>query len=140
MSYSRDVRRGGFTLIEVLLVLVILVVLTSFAAVQFTGQQKRAKINEAKTQIGLCESAIQNFQLSTGNYPTTAQGLSALRQAPADLADTTKWDGPYLTKDVPLDPWGQTYQYACPGSHNIDSFDIWTIGPDGQEIGNWGTQ
>jgi general secretion pathway protein G len=141
MSFFHDRRRSegekGFTLIEVLLVLVILVVLASFAVLQFSGIRKKAKIDQAKIQIGLCDSALQNYQISLDAYPTTSQGLSALRKAPADLADSSKWAGPYLQSDVPLDPWGRSYQYACPGNHNPDSFDVWTTGPDGQEIGNW---
>jgi general secretion pathway protein G len=143
MLHRRNRRRDhGFTLIEVLLVLVILVVLASFAVVQFRGIQQRAKLDTAKTQVGLCETALEHFQLSIGNYPTQAQGLPALRSRPQDLPDPSKWDGPYLQRDVPLDPWGNPYQYAIPGGHNRDGFDVWSFGPDGtnatpDDIGNW---
>lgn len=134
MTPSRDRRRqGGFTLIEVLLVLVILVVLASLATVAYGPIQRRVKVNSARTQIGLLKNAIQTYQLSVETYPPT---LDALRVPPPDMQNSTKWDGPYLDADVPLDPWGNPYQYAVPGSHNND-FDIWTVSPDGQEIGNW---
>ena len=130
-------RNRGFTLIEVLLVLVILVVLASLAVVAYGPVQRRYKVDAAKAQIGLFKSAVGTYQNLIGSYPTTAAGLQALRTAPADLQDPAKWDGPYLETDVPLDPWGKPYQYASPGIHNPDGFDVWTITPDNQEIGNW---
>ena len=130
-------RKSGFTLIEVLLVLVILVVLASLAVVAYGPIQRRANINAAKSQIGLFATPLQTYQLTVGSFPTTAQGLSALRAPPADLPNPQKWDGPYLGSDVPLDPWGNAYQYVSPGSHNPDSYDVWTTGPDGSELGNW---
>jgi len=149
MMCSRDRRReSGFTLIEVLLVLVILVILASFAVMQFTGVRKRANLQAAKAQVDLCKSAIQVYEMSIGSYPSTTQGLQALRTAPQDLPDPSKWDGPYLDRDVPRDPWGNPFQYAMPGQHNRDSFDVWSFGPDcangtPDDIGNWtqeGTQ
>ncbi|MFZ1935995.1 MAG: type II secretion system major pseudopilin GspG [Thermoguttaceae bacterium] len=140
MMRSRSRRQpGGFTLIEVLLVLTILVILASFAVVQFTGVQRGAKLQAAQTQVGLIETAIQTYEASVNSYPSN---LQALRVQPADLPDPTKWAGPYLYHDIPLDPWGHPYQYACPGRHNPDSFDVWSLGPDGadgtpDDIGNW---
>jgi general secretion pathway protein G len=133
--------RRGFTLIEVMLVLVILVVLASMAVMAYGPIQKRANINAAKTQIGLLRTPLQAYQMSIGNYPTTAQGLDALRIAPADLPNPAKWDQ-VLDTPVPADPWGNRYQYACPGTRNPDSFDLWSFGPDGvngtdDDIGNW---
>lgn len=136
-SHHSGRRRRGFTLIEVLLVLVILVVLASLAVVAYGPIQKRANINAAKVQVDAFATALNTYQLSVGTYPSTAAGLQALRQAPADLTNPDKWDGPYLGKDVPMDPWNKAYQYCCPGTHNPDSFDVWTTGPDGQMIGNW---
>ena len=72
-----------------------------------------------------------------GSFPSAASGLQALRTRPADLQDPGKWEGPYLTKDIPLDPWNKPYQYACPGMHNPDRFDVWTVTPENQELGNW---
>jgi general secretion pathway protein G len=141
-SRERSRRAGGFTLIEVLLVLVILVILASFAVVQYAGVQRRANIQAAKTQVGLCKTALQTYQLAMGDYPSTAQGLRALRYSPSDAPNANKWDGPYLDADVPLDPWYNPYQYLYPGQRNPDSFDVWSFGPDcvngtDDDIGNW---
>ncbi len=87
----------------------------------------------ATIQIALLKTALNVYQLDIGSYP---KGLDALRVPPADLPPG-KWYGPYLEKDVPLDPWGKPYQYRVPGVHNTDSFDVWTVGPDGKPIGNW---
>jgi general secretion pathway protein G len=136
--FSRDRRReGGFTLIEVLLVLVILVVLASFVAVNVVQQGRTAKLRAAKSQIGMFKTPLAAYEMDINSYPTTAQGLQALRYQPPDLPNPTKWQGPYLDSDVPKDPWDNYYQYAYPGTHNSDTYDIWTISPEGQEIGNW---
>ncbi len=137
MKTSSSRRNRGFTLIEVLLVLVILVVLASLAVVAYGPLQRKSQINAAKVQVDLFATAIDAYQLSIGSYPSTQSNLGALRSPPGDLADQSKWDGPYLTKDIPKDPWGQDYQYVTPGNHNRDSFDVWTVSPDGQQIGNW---
>ena len=136
MRPQRDRRRRGFTLMEVLLVMVILVILASFAVFQYTGTQRQAQISQAKSQIGLFKTPLEMFKFATDNFPTTAQGLDALIVCPPDV-DPGKWDSPYLTPNVPLDPWYQPYQYQCPGQRNPDSYDVWTVSPDGVEIGNW---
>ena len=138
-------RRRGFTLMEVLLVLVILVVLGSLAALSYDAIRRRADIQAAKSQIGLFETPIQMYQMAIGGYPTTTQGLEALRSAPGDLPNPAKWDGPYLNKPIPLDPWDKPYQYVSPGMHNPDSYDVWSFGPDGiggteDDIGNWSSE
>jgi general secretion pathway protein G len=133
MFPARPSRRRGFTLIEVLLVLVILVVLASLAVVAYGPIQRRANINAAKVQVDAFATALNTYQLSMGTFPGAGEGLQALRNNPGN----PKWDGPYLGKDVPPDPWGNPYQYVSPGQHNPDSFDVWTVSPDGQEIGNW---
>ena len=137
---SRNRRRNdGFTLIEVLLVLVILVILASFAVVQFTGVRKTANVQAAQTQVGLIDTAIQTYEASVNSYPSNLQALLA---QPSDLPDPSKWSGPYLNHAIPPDPWGRPYKYAVPGSHNRDSYDVWSSGPDGvdgtpDDIGNW---
>lgn len=144
MAISRSRRRrGGFTLVEVLLVLVILVILVSLVVGGYTAAQKKANLNAAKTQIGLFETPLDMYYMDTNAYPTSEQGLEALLEPPADLRNPKKWGpDPYLKKRVPLDPWGDPYQYECPGRHNPNSYDIWSLGPDGAEgtvddVGNW---
>ena len=141
---SRRRRRSGFTLIEVLLVLVILVILSSFVGVQISRTQKKALLKAAKAQIGSFETPLKEYQIEVGDFPSSSAGLEALRSAPPEAQGqgTSKWNGPYLDKAVPLDPWGRPYQYAYPGRHNSDSFDVWSNGPDGadgtdDDIGNW---
>ncbi|MGA2258829.1 MAG: type II secretion system major pseudopilin GspG [Thermoguttaceae bacterium] len=135
MKPSSSRRKRGFTLIEVLLVLVILVVLASLAVVAYGPIQKKYRVDAAKAQIGLFKTALETYRYSVDTYPSDASGLQALRDAPADLQG--KWDGPYIDRDVPLDPWHQPYQYKCPGNKNRDSFDVWTVSPEGEMIGNW---
>jgi general secretion pathway protein G len=132
-------RRGGFTLVEVLLVLVILVVLVSLAVPAYMKAQQKAFMNAAKAQIGSLEEALDMFQLDTGVFPST---LDALRMPPPDLPNPEKWNGPYLKKDLPLDPWGRPYMYCYPGRVNAETPDIWSLGPSGingdpANVGNW---
>ena len=141
-SRTRRSPRGGFTLIEVLLVLAILVIIASLAVMAYGPARRKAKNDAARSQIGAFGSAIDLYNLSLDEYPMT---LDALRVAPADLPDPAKWDGPYLTKEIPLDPWGQEYRYIVPGNHNPDSYDLWSVGPDGvdntdDDITNWGLE
>jgi general secretion pathway protein G len=126
-------RQGGFTLIEVLLVLVILVVLASFVVVNIGRVQSRSKMDQARAQIGMFKTPISVFQLNCGGYPST---LEALIQPPPDVPPG-KWSGPYLESGLPADPWGNPYQYMCPGQHNPETYDCWTVSPEGLEIGNW---
>ena len=143
MCVSRSRRRpAGFTLIEVLLVMVILVTLAAFAVGAYSGIRKQANIDAAGVQIALFEDQLALYELGVRSYPTTDQRLEALRTAPADLVNPDSWAGPYLKKPVPLDPWDNPYQYESPGKHNPDSCDIWSFGPDGtdgteDDIDNW---
>ncbi len=135
--------RKAFTLIEVLLVLAILVIMASAVAVNYIGRQKEALKDKAKVDIDLLESALKMYHLDLHTYPTTDQGLEALRQPPAGLPNPEQWGPePYLEKEVPLDPWHKPYQYACPGRVNTQFYDIWSLGPDGvdgsqDDICNW---
>jgi general secretion pathway protein G len=139
----RSRRRRGFTLMEVLLVLVILVILGSLAVGAFTTIQGNANKNAVRAQIALFKGPLDHYHLSLNQFPTTQQGLEALLAAPAELENPAKWEGPYLdVPTLPLDPWGNPYQYAAPGTHNPTRFDIWSLGPDGadgtaDDIGNW---
>lgn len=138
---QRRSRRRGFTLIEVLLVLVILVVLASIAGTNYARIQKTANINAAKTQIGALETPLETYRLDVGDYPSTDEGLAALREMPSDVSED-KWAGPYLKKPIPDDPWGNPYQYEYPGTHDENVPDVWSMGPDmvdgtDDDIGSW---
>ncbi len=142
MSNSRKRGRAGFTLIEVMLVLVILMVLASLAGVAVNTQRKSAFIRAATAQIGMFEMPLESYRLDIGAMPSTQQGLEAIREAPSDLANPDKWQGPYLSKPIPNDPWDNAYQYEYPGKHEADMADIWSWGPDGidgneDDIVNW---
>ncbi|MHB8898362.1 MAG: type II secretion system major pseudopilin GspG [Thermoguttaceae bacterium] len=144
MSRKGKARRGGqgFTLVEVLLVLVILVVIASLAVTAYGPVRKQANVKAARAQIGVFESALGLYQVNVGDYPATDIGLQGLREAPSDLDDPDKWEGPYLSKAIPNDPWGQPYQYEYPGTHDETMPDIWSMGPDmvdgtEDDVGNW---
>jgi general secretion pathway protein G len=122
--------RSGFTLIELMLVLVILATLSAIVVPKLTGHSKRAKITAAQTQISELSVALDAFEIDVGRYPTTVEGLRALVERPASEADG--WQQPYLSKNVPLDPWGNEYIYRCPGQYNQDGYDISSYGPDGK--------
>ena len=123
-------KEKGFTLIELLVVLIILGLLSALVAPKFFGKIEKAKTKTAKTQIELLGAALDDFRLDNGRYPTTEEGLKALREKPGDLKT---WDGPYLPKPVPLDPWGNPYHYQSPGEHG--DYDLFSYGKDGVEGG-----
>ena len=120
----RNIR--GFTLMEVLLVLVILVILGSMAGIFIRGAQRKARADAARAQIGVFEQAIKMYELNIQSYPATVQGLQALCQP---SGDDPSWSGPYLDRDVPLDPWNNPYQYTTDG----ETFRIWSFGPDQED-------
>ena len=125
-------RRAGFTLLEVLLVLVILVILGSFATVQLRNARRRALVDQARVQISNFKEAIMHFEQSIGQFPSS---LDDLVTPPSDLADPTKWGPePYLTSGtvVPLDPWENAYKYEPPAEGEYQ-FRIWSSGPDGAD-------
>jgi general secretion pathway protein G len=152
MSRSFDRRRtgrrqpqNGFTLMEMLLVLAILVILMGLVGPRILGSQKKADINTAKTQIGMFKATLEGYALDMKTFPGTEDGLVALIQAPSDPDTAAKWGGPYLDgQEIPKDPWGNDYQYEYPPSHSERDFpDIWSFGPDGEDgteddIVNWG--
>lgn len=120
----------GVTLIELLVVMIILGLIAALAAQQFFGKVESARRTSAKNQITELEGALDLFRLDAGRYPSAEEGLQALRQKPSGLEN---WDGPYLKKDLPLDPWGKAYVYKRPGEHG--DFDLISLGPDGKEGG-----
>jgi len=120
----------GFTLLELLVVLVIIGLLASYVGPKYFSQVGKSEVKVAQAQIQAFEKALVQYRLDTGRFPTTAQGLNALVTRPAN---EPKWDGPYLGKAVPLDPWGKTYLYRSPGQHG--EYDLWSYGRDGQPGG-----
>jgi general secretion pathway protein G len=127
-------RSRGFTLVEMLVVLAILVLLVSMVAPRIIGSQKKADLQAAKTQIGLFKGSLQNYYLDCKDYPSTEQGLQALVSEPSDLPDNVKWGGPYVEGELGLDPWGHEYQYEYPPTRgNGDTPEIWSWGPDGED-------
>jgi general secretion pathway protein G len=130
-----DVRQQGFSLIELLIVMVIIGLLAALVGPRFFGQEKKAKQQAAKGQISLFEAALDTYRLDMGKYPATDQGLRALRVKPES---EEKWDGPYLRKAVPNDPWGNPYLYESPSEHG--DYAIWSLGADGAPGGEGDNQ
>ena len=125
-------RRGlaGFTLIELLVVVVIIGLLAGLVAPRYFGQVGKSNVNIARAQIDSLGKALDAYRLDVGNYPTTEQGLAALITKP-DGVD--RWQGPYLQKQVPMDPWSRPYRYKSPGDHG--DYDLSSYGADGQPGG-----
>ncbi len=121
----RDAQRG-FTLIEILIVMVIIGLLAALVGPRMFGKVGKSKQKAAKAQISLLETALDTYRLDIGKYPNTDMGLEALRSQPSGL---DKWDGPYLPKEIPVDPWGNPYVYRSPGEHG--DYDIISYGLDG---------
>lgn len=120
----------GFTLLELLVVMLIIGLLAGYVAPQYFKQVGKSEVKTARAQIEALGKALDQYRLDTGHYPSTEQGLAALMAKPAN---ETKWDGPYLKKAVPADPWGTAYQYKRPGEHG--EYDLWSFGKDGQAGG-----
>lgn len=121
-------RKQGFTLVELLLVLVILGALAAIVVPKFAGRTQQAKEQQAVTQISSFETALNSFEVDNGYYPQGNEGLLDLITPPKNASN---WRGPYM-KDVPLDPWGNEYIYENPGKVNVAGFDIVSAGPDGR--------
>lgn len=130
----------GFTLLELLIVLVILGLLIGYVAPNYFQQEDKSKVKTARAQIKALEDALDQYRLDVGRYPTTEQGLAALTVQPQGEG---RWQGPYLKKAVPADPWGNPYQYRSPGEHG--EVDLLSFGKDGKpggtdlaaDITNW---
>ncbi len=146
MNHNRVRRetREGFTLIEMLVVLAIIVLLAAMVGPRILGQREKADIQSTKGQIEMFRGPLESFHLQMRRFPTTDEGLAALVEAPAEEdEDESNWDGPYLNKsEVPKDPWGNDYQYQYPPEHGKKFPDIWSYGPDGEDnteddITNW---
>ena len=133
-------RAAGFTLLELLVVMVIIGLLAGYVGPKYFAQIGKSEIKTAKAQIDSLDKALAQYRIDTGHYPSTEQGLAALVTKPQN---EPKWEGPYLTKGLPMDPWGNPYQYKSPGEHG--DVDILSFGKDGQpggtaenaDITNW---
>ncbi|MDO9449091.1 MAG: type II secretion system major pseudopilin GspG [Rugosibacter sp.] len=133
-------RVSGFTLLELLVVMVIIGMLASFVGPKFFAQIGKSETKTARAQIDALDKALDQYRLDVGRYPTTEQGLAALNERPAG---ETKWSGPYLKKAIPMDPWTHAYLYNHPGEHG--EYDLFSYGKDGQpggtgeaeDITNW---
>ena len=127
----------GFTLLEMMIVVIVIGILAATIIPQFMGTTHDAKVSAAKAQVAEIESAVERFNNQMDRYPTAEEGLSALVNPPSG-DDATKWRGPYIKRLI-NDPWGNPYQYAVPGTHNPNSFDIWAHDTQGAgaDIGNW---
>jgi general secretion pathway protein G len=117
--------RKGFTLVELLVVMAIIAMLAALVGPKLFPKLGKGKQSAAKAQIELIGQALDQFRLDTSRYPTTQEGLGALMTNPG----VDNWEGPYLKKALPADPWGKPYQYQCPGTHG--EYDLWSYGRDG---------
>jgi general secretion pathway protein G len=137
--YRHKRRADGFSLIELLLVLVIIATLAAIVVPKFTKRSEQARITAAGAEIANIEVALDAFEVDCGRYPSTEEGLQAVLEEPANVKG---WHGPYLKRGMPRDPWGNPYVYREPGRHNTTGYDLYSLGPDGQEgggddIDNW---
>jgi general secretion pathway protein G len=141
MRRAFDERHGGFrlhrgfTLIEVLVVVLVIGLLAGLVGPRIIGRVSEARTATARTQIELLGLALDSYRLDNGGYPSTEQGLAALQDKPARDPIPANWRGPYLKKAIPADPWGRPYAYQSPGEHSPGAYDLWTYGRDGQESG-----
>lgn len=125
------VRTAGFTLLELLVVIVIIGLLAAYVGPKYFSQLGKSEVTVARAQIEAFEKSLDTYRLDVGRYPTTEEGLNALMSAPPTAAG--KWNGPYLKKLVPADPWGHAYQYRAPGTRA--EYEIVSLGKDGQPGG-----
>jgi len=134
-------RSGGFTLLELLVVMVIIGLLAGIVAPRYFAQVGKSQVKAVKAQVDGLGKALEAYRIDVGHLPTNEQGMGALQAQPTGEQN---WAGPYLQKEVPLDPWGNAYNYVVPGTHNND-YDLWSWGRDGKQggtgedadIGNW---
>lgn len=129
------IRKLGFTLIEVLVVIVVITALATLVAPNVFRHLATANEATARSQIEMMGAALDAYRLDHGRYPTTSEGLSALWEAPDNNTAEGSWRGPYLRKAVPLDPWGNPYEYRSPGEQSRTGYDLLSYGSDGASGG-----
>ncbi len=136
----------GFTLIELLVVITVIAVLAGLVGPMVFRNVGDAKVSAARAQLELFGLALEQYRLDNDYYPSSTQGLAALRARPDGEPAARTWRGPYLRKDVPLDPWGRAYVYGSPGEVNVEGYDLLSFGRDGvtggggedEDITSWG--
>ena len=129
---KRKRTEAGVTLIEMLVVVTIIALFAALVAPRMMHQADKARITAAREQIEAFMTALGTYKLNTGTFPTTEQGLQALRTRPENVSG---WEGPYLPRDIPNDPWGHPYLYKYPGDHG-DEPEVVSLGADGQVGGD----
>lgn len=144
---TRSSRRAerGFTLIEIMVVVIILGVLGALVLPNVMSRPDHAKLTAARTDIQSISTALEIYRLDNGRYPTTSQGLDALVTRPTVAPLPRQWSAQGYLKSMPTDPWGSQYQYASPGNRSTQGYDLYSLGGDGQpggedldaDIGNW---
>jgi len=142
MKRAKQTHSAGFTLIEIMVVVVVIGILAAAIVPQFMGTKHEAKVSTAKGNLSELESALERFYVNMDRYPSSDEGIKVLVEPPT--GEDKKWRGPYV-KMLRTDPWGNPFQYRSPGVHHTSSFDIWSRGADGADggegdnadIGNW---
>lgn len=125
---------SGFTLIEMLVVLVIIGMLAGLVGPKLFGRVDSSKVKTAEVQVKMFKGSLETFRLDVGRFPTPAEGLLALNTAPSEERAKARWRGPYLDQEVPMDPWGNPYVYSLPGTNN-QPFALYSLGGDGKRGG-----
>ena len=130
---SKHDNKKGFTLIEILMVVIIIGTLVAMVIPRLTGRSDQARVAAAKADVTMnIPTALKLYELDNGFFPSTEQGLSALVRKPTKEPIPQNWNGPYVEK-VPIDPWGKAYQYQSPGAHRTHDYDLWSVGKNPKE-------